>query len=213
MDSSRKKGTKKIRGHVAWFDTACYTRDSILSRLGHGISYSTDKLCLCLGCKAALKGAALHPPLPQDWFQLVPTPLCAGLAPGLKISPCQSPLTQTLPGTDRATKFLPFLNWTACSCHPKLWPLWRGIRDREQPFILPRNKEPSSSEAFAGPGAAAMLGKALLGCLTPSACPGQQGQLWHLAGGFGVLKTSGCSRSHLRLLQRPRMGNCLHVLL
>lgn len=135
------------------------------------------------------------------------------LSPRIKISPCQSPLTQTLPGTDRATKFLPFLNWTACSCHPKLWPLWRGIRDREQPFILPRNKEPSSSEAFAGPGAAAMLGKALLGCLTPSACPGQQGQLWHLAGGFGVLKMSGCSRSHLRLLQRPRMGSCLHVLL
>lgn len=111
---------------MALFDTSCYTHDSILSRSGCGISYSTDKPCLCLGCKAALKGATLHLSPPQDWFQLVPTPLCAGLAPGLKISLCQSPLTQTLPGTDRATKFLPFLNWTACSCHPKPWPLWRG---------------------------------------------------------------------------------------
>lgn len=181
---------------MAWFDTAFYTRDSILSRSGHGISYSTDKLCLCLQGSSKRSNSASAPS--QDWFQLVPTPLSAGLGPGLKISPCQAPLTQTLPGTDRATKLLPFLNWTACSCHPKLWPLWRGegkgIRDREQPFILPRSREPRSSGASSGPGAAAMLGKALLGCLTSSACPGQQGQLWHSAGGFGVLKVSGCSR-------------------
>lgn len=124
---------------MAWFDTAFYTRDSILSRSGHGISYSTDKLCLCLQGSSKRSNSASAPS--QDWFQLVPTPLSAGLGPGLKISPCQAPLTQTLPGTDRATKLLPFLNWTACSCHPKLWPLWRG----EGKGIYVTESSPSSS--------------------------------------------------------------------
>lgn len=50
-----------------------------------------------------------------------------------------------LPGTDGATEFLPFLNWTACSRHPELWPLQggrggRGICDREQPFARPQEQ-------------------------------------------------------------------------
>lgn len=71
-----------MKGHVAWFDT--------LSGSGPGISYSTDKLCLCLGCQAALKGAAPSAPSPG----LVPIsadPTLCWLSPRIKNLPVPIP--------------------------------------------------------------------------------------------------------------------------
>lgn len=160
------------------------------------------------------------PPLPWDWFQLTPAPLSVGLAPGLEISPCQSPLTQTLPGTDGATEFLPFLNWTACSRHPELWPLQGG--EGEGGYVTesstspapgndspcPSSEGPTSSSSLCRAGAAAVSGSAHWDAWLHLPGPGRRGRSLTRLVVLGCLRGQGAADSILGSSKLPGANMC-----
>lgn len=60
---------------MGWPDAASQAADSILLRLGRGISSSTDKLCPGRSCEGAVRAAASQP------LGLVPINVSTGCAP------------------------------------------------------------------------------------------------------------------------------------
>lgn len=153
------------------------------------------------------------------------SPLSARLAPGLEISPCQSPLTQAFPGTDGAIEFLPFLNWTACSRHPELWPLQGGEEEggyvtESSPSPAPRNnlphpssEQPRPQTAFAGLRAAAMPGSACWDAWLHLPAPGSRDSSDTQLVALGCSRCQGAADHILGSSKLPGVGRCQHILL